>query len=79
MQACSSEVCVPELVLNETRQDETGGHFPNWTILLFSSPVALENPGKIRKINGTERETTQYHSGKSRVVPNFETLPGKPL
>ena len=25
-----TEVCVPELVLNKTRQDETGGHFPNW-------------------------------------------------
>ena len=24
------EVCIPELVLNETSQDETGGHFPNW-------------------------------------------------
>ena len=24
------EVCVPELVSNETRQDETGHHFPNW-------------------------------------------------
>ena len=26
----SGEVCVPELILNETRQDETGPHFPNW-------------------------------------------------
>ena len=24
------EVCVPEFVLNETRQDEIGHHFPNW-------------------------------------------------
>ena len=24
------EVCVPELILNKTRQDETGNHFPNW-------------------------------------------------
>ena len=24
------EVYVPELVLNETRRDRTGGHFPNW-------------------------------------------------
>ena len=27
------EVCVPELVLNQTRQDETGPHFPNWRYL----------------------------------------------
>ena len=27
---CVVEVCVPELVLNETRQDETGHPFPNW-------------------------------------------------
>ena len=24
------EVCIPGLVLNETRQDGTGGHFLNW-------------------------------------------------
>ena len=24
------EVCVPKLVLNQIRQDETGGHFPKW-------------------------------------------------
>ena len=36
------EVCVPELILNETRQDQTGGQFPNWrdryktTITLWS-------------------------------------------
>ena len=24
------KVCIPELVLNETRQDETVHHFPNW-------------------------------------------------
>ena len=24
------EVCIPELVLNKTRRDGTGGHFPNW-------------------------------------------------
>ena len=24
------EDCFPELVLNETRQDKTGSHFPNW-------------------------------------------------
>ena len=24
------EVCIPELLLNETRQDGTRGHFPNW-------------------------------------------------
>ena len=26
----TTEVCVPKLVWNETRQDEIGGHFPNW-------------------------------------------------
>ena len=45
--------------------------------LLFSAPVALENPGKIRKYMGWDG-TTQFHSGKSQEVPNFETFPGKP-
>ena len=27
---CRLEVCVPKLVWNKTRQDETGGQFPNW-------------------------------------------------
>ena len=77
-------VCVPELVLNKTRQDETGRQFPNLLVigtrLLLYGPVAWENLGKIREINGTGRDrTSQYHSGKSRVVPNFETFPGKPL
>ena len=26
----SLEVCVPQFDLNKTRQDDTGGHFPNW-------------------------------------------------
>ena len=39
------EVCVPKLVLNETRQDETGGQFPNlWdrdktTVILMMPPL----------------------------------------
>ena len=47
------ELCVPELVLNETRQDETGGQFPNgrdrdkttylWSRCLGKSRI---NPGK---------------------------------
>ena len=52
------EVCFPALILNETRQEETGHHFPNWQYrekTTFSGPVALENPGKIREINGTGR------------------------
>ena len=27
---CCLEVCIPKLVLNKTRQDETGGQFTNW-------------------------------------------------
>ena len=35
---------------------------------------------KIREKNGTGRDgTTQYGSGKSRVLSNFETFPRKPL
>ena len=29
LQPFEFEVCVPKLVWNKTRQDETGGHFPN--------------------------------------------------
>ena len=53
---CKLEVCVPELVLNETRQDETGGQFPNWPDqdkTSFSGPFAQENLGKIWEINMT--------------------------
>ena len=44
------EVCVPELVWNETRQDRTGNHFSNWryrdkTNFFWSSCL-----GKFRKI-----------------------------
>ena len=42
-----------ELVLNETRQVETGGQFANWRdgdkVHLYG-PVAWENPGKIQEI-----------------------------
>ena len=55
------EVCVPELVLNETRRDETrlelisriGGIR---TRLMFSGLVTRENLGKIWEINGTRRD-----------------------
>ena len=53
------EVCVPELVLNETRQDETGPHFPNWRYRdesTFFGPITWENLGKIREINRTRRD-----------------------
>ena len=50
------EVCVPELVLNETRQDKTGGQFLNWqdqnkTTFLLSrgSGKSRKNPGNIHR------------------------------
>ena len=52
------EVCVPELVLNKTRRDGTGGHFPYWrdrdnTQIFWSrcsgtSGKKLEKTGKTR-------------------------------
>ena len=46
------EVCITELVLNKTRQDETGGQFPNWldrdkTTSLWSRGLgkSKNNPG----------------------------------
>ena len=60
------------------RQDETGGHFPNdetGTRLLVSGPVVWENPGKICEKSGTGLLSTTQE--RSRVVPNFETFPGK--
>ena len=55
------EVCDPELVLNDTRRDETrlelisriGG---TETRLIFSGLVARENSGKIRGKNGKRRD-----------------------
>ena len=53
--------------LNETRQDETGGQYPNWgtrTILLLYGPVARENPGNKRDRMGllsiTRESLKQY-------------------
>ena len=57
------EVCIPELVLNETRQDKTGPHFPNcWyrdkTTVFWSrhSRKSGKNPGNklifIREVFG---------------------------
>ena len=53
------EVSVPELVLNEMRQDETGHHFPNWqyqekTTILGS--CCSRKSGKNLEINGTRRD-----------------------
>ena len=68
------EVCIPEIVLNESRQDwraiPVGG---TGTRLILYYPVAQEHPW-----NKQDR-TTRYHSGKSWVVLNFKTFPGKPL
>ena len=67
------EVCIPELVLDKTRLDIISRIGGTGKRLLFSGPVTQENPGNKRD------GTTQYHSGKSQVVPNFETFPEKPL
>ena len=63
------EVCVPELVLNETRQDETGHHFPNWryweNTTFFWSRCSIKsgkNPGNKRDETGllsTVRESLE--------------------
>ena len=47
------EVGIPELIVNETRQEQTGGQFPNWRDrdkTTFYGPIAQENPGKIQEI-----------------------------
>ena len=49
----------------------------DWDLLLLYGPVARENPGKIREINGMRRDYS-LPLGKVWVVPNFETFPGKP-
>ena len=64
------EVCVPGLVWNETRQDETGGHF--WiaktvTRLLMSGLVAQENSGKIWE---------KFRMGRDYSVPLRKFLNG---
>ena len=67
------EVCIPSLVWNETRQDGTGGHFPNQRHHDGTSFFWSCCSGKSRK-NGKETGqdgTTQYHSGKSRAVLNI--------
>ena len=53
------EVCIPELVWNETRQDETGGHWPNCrdrdeTTYVWSCHLGQfrKNMGKIRDRGG---------------------------
>ena len=53
------KVCIPGLVWNETRQDGTGGHFPNWrdhdNTTDFLSRCSGKS-GKKREINRTGRD-----------------------
>ena len=56
------EVCVPELVLNETRQDETGHHFLNWRYwekTTFFWSRCTRKSGKIREINCAKAKIMQ--------------------
>ena len=69
------EVCVPELVLNETRQDETGTHFPNWRYRDETNVFWSRHSRKFRKNPGNKRDET----APLRTVPNFENFLKKPL
>ena len=44
------EDCIPELVLDKMRPDIISGIGGTGKRLLFSGPVARENPGKIQEI-----------------------------
>ena len=71
---------VPELFLNETRQDETGGHCPNWRDrdnTTFSGPVAWENPGKIQEKSGKNPGNKRDGTGRDYSLPLWEVLSGK--
>ena len=56
-------VCVPGLVLLETRQDETGGHLPNWRDYGKTTYVWPHCSVNLGKNLGGDR-ITQYHQGK---------------
>ena len=57
------DVCVPELVSNDTRQDETGRQFPNWRDRDKITSLRSRCSGKFGKNLGRDG-TIQYHSGK---------------
>ena len=52
------EVCVPELVLNETRQDETGTHFRNWRYRDKTTVFWSRHSRKLGKNPGNKRDGT---------------------
>ena len=52
------EVCVPELVLDETRQEETGHHFPNWWYREKTNLFWSRCSRKSRKNLGNKRDRT---------------------
>ena len=60
------EVCVPKLVLNETRLELISRISGTGTRLMFSGLVTQENLGKIREINMTRRD----YSIPYRKFPN---------
>ena len=59
------EVCLPELVLNETRPDQTGTHFLNWRYWDKTTFFWSPHSRKIREINETGKQP----------VPNAGTEP----
>ena len=60
------KVCIPELVLNETRQDKTGNHFPNWRKLDKTTSLWCRCSGKSGK---NPENNTVFASGKGYHRP----------
>ena len=68
------EVCVPELIWNETRLEATSWIAETVKRLLMSGLVARESSGKFGKNLGRDI-TTQYLSGNSWMVLKWTKIP----
>ena len=70
-------VCVPSLILFETIQDKTGGHFSNWRDRDKTACVSSSCSGNFREFNQKNLEVYQkliflITFGNSRVIPGLK-------